>query len=239
MSDPIATCAQIVHDSDNERFLDIMAMPLAFRPQVFACYALHYEIAKIPYVTKEPMLAMMRMQWWRDALESTQGGVTENHPIIIALAHDMNAHTLAQCDRMMTARHWDIEQDHFDSFDAQAQYISDSFGALYNLIGQITNLDPTTCERYGNIIGLWRLLHSAQNMKNANETFALAPQDVNPAIADALQQIAQLGQSLGPLANDHRRVARDLRYVQAHGIQIPIPEKPLHNKWLRLIANFV
>jgi hypothetical protein len=239
-NDPIAVCAQTVFDADNERFLDIMTRPLAQRRKLFALFALHYEIAKIPYITQEPMLAMMRLQWWRDALGTLRNGLVENHPIILALSQEARDLDLDMADRPITARHWDIEETEFSDLAAQLAYFSDTFGALYALCGASLNLRPDICEQYGKIIGLQRYLHSAPALKSAGKT--LFP-DINGLLNEARRAqkaLPELVAQIRPLASDHRRVRRDMAFAITHwteAAQPPIPDRPLHNKWLRLRAS--
>lgn len=64
----IAACAALVARGDPDRFAAIMAAPPAARARLFPLYAFNLEVARAPWVTKEPMIAEMRLQWWRDVL---------------------------------------------------------------------------------------------------------------------------------------------------------------------------
>ena len=67
-------CAGIVERGDPERFLAIMAGPVAARRILFPIIALNIEVSRAPWVTQEAMIAEMRLQWWRDALEEVAEG---------------------------------------------------------------------------------------------------------------------------------------------------------------------
>ena len=70
----INACAALVEAGDPERFLAAMAAPIDVRDGMFVLYALNLEVAKAPFVTKEPMIAEMRLQFWRDAVADAVAG---------------------------------------------------------------------------------------------------------------------------------------------------------------------
>ena len=51
-----------------------MAAPVEARRVLFPLYAFNVEVARAPWVTSEPMIGEMRLQWWRDALEEIARG---------------------------------------------------------------------------------------------------------------------------------------------------------------------
>ena len=76
----VDACAALVERGDPERFAAVMAAPVGFRARLFPLYAFNLEVAKAPWVTKEPMIAEMRLQWWTDMLAGAgHGGVHEAH----------------------------------------------------------------------------------------------------------------------------------------------------------------
>ncbi|PWE29033.1 phytoene synthase [Pararhodobacter marinus] len=65
----INACAALVQKGDPDRFLAAMAAPVAARGPLFVLYAFNLEVARAPWVTKEPIIAQMRLQFWRDVLD--------------------------------------------------------------------------------------------------------------------------------------------------------------------------
>lgn len=57
-----------------------------WRPTLFALRAFHVEIASIADHAKEALVVPMRMQWWRDAVNSLYKGTPIRHPVIQCLA---------------------------------------------------------------------------------------------------------------------------------------------------------
>ena len=66
-------CASLLQKSDPQRFRSIMAAPEKLRPYYFVIFAFNVEISRAPYITKEPMIAEIRLQWWLDTLDEIIG----------------------------------------------------------------------------------------------------------------------------------------------------------------------
>ena len=57
-----------VRAHDYDRYLSALLAPADKRMDLMLLYALDAELARIPQTVREPMLAEIRLQWWRDAL---------------------------------------------------------------------------------------------------------------------------------------------------------------------------
>jgi phytoene synthase len=60
------------HDPD--RFLCALFVPADRREAVFALIALNHELARAREAASNPMAALIRLQWWRDAIEEARAG---------------------------------------------------------------------------------------------------------------------------------------------------------------------
>ena len=67
-------CAELVRQGDPDRFLATMAATPEARAKLFPLYAFNLEVAKAPWVTREPMIAQMRLQWWQDIVTEVVEG---------------------------------------------------------------------------------------------------------------------------------------------------------------------
>lgn len=104
-------CAALVERGDPDRFLAAMAAPLAARRRLMPLYALNVEVARAPWVTQEPLIAGMRLQWWRDVVTEAQAGAPPRaHEVATPLAEVIQA--VPACapvlDAMIAARDWDV-----------------------------------------------------------------------------------------------------------------------------------
>ena len=65
----LQACADLVARGDPDRFRATMAGPLAARRVLFPLYAFNIEVSRAPWVTGEPIIAEMRLQFWRYVIE--------------------------------------------------------------------------------------------------------------------------------------------------------------------------
>ena len=128
-----AACAGLVERGDPDRFMAAMAASLGARARLMPLLAFNLEVARAPWVTKEPMIAEMRLQWWRDAIaEIIAGGVVRAHEVVAPLAFVIREAGLSGdlFERMITARQWDIYPDPFEDAEALHGYLDATAGGL-------------------------------------------------------------------------------------------------------------
>ncbi|HVC59822.1 MAG TPA: squalene/phytoene synthase family protein [Acetobacteraceae bacterium] len=89
-----ATLAALVRQQDPDRFLTALFAPPEQRDALLALYAFNHELARAREVASEPMLALIRLQWWRDAID----GASRRHPVATPLAAAIGAGTLQRAD---------------------------------------------------------------------------------------------------------------------------------------------
>ena len=124
-------CAQTVERGDRERFVATMAAPVAARAVLFPLYAFNVEVSRAPWVTQEPMIAQMRLQWWTDALgEIGAGGFVRRHEVVTSLVGCLDREGLQLLEALVEARHRDIETAPFDDAAALIGYLEQTAGGL-------------------------------------------------------------------------------------------------------------
>jgi phytoene/squalene synthetase len=127
----LAACAALVERADPDRFLAALAAPPEARPVLLPLYAFNVEVSRAPWVTQEPMIAEMRLQWWRDALEEIgQGRAPRAHEVVTELAPILDSEGAATLDRAVAARRWDIYKDPFEDEAHFAEYLDATSGHL-------------------------------------------------------------------------------------------------------------
>ncbi|MBT9384279.1 squalene/phytoene synthase family protein [Pseudooceanicola sp. CBS1P-1] len=108
-----------------------MAAPVPARAVLFPLYAFNIEVSRAPWVTQEPMIAEMRLQWWRDALEEIgQGSGIRRHEVVTPLALHLDATGAHLLDRLIVARIWDVWKDPFEDEAAFRDYLDATSGHL-------------------------------------------------------------------------------------------------------------
>ncbi|MFD1344215.1 squalene/phytoene synthase family protein, partial [Litorisediminicola beolgyonensis] len=191
----VMACAGLVERGDPERFRAAMAAPVAARPVLFAIYAFNLEVARAPWVTQETMIAEMRLQWWRDALdEIASGGVVRRHEVVTPLAHALDAEGAALLDRLVAARRWDIYRDPFEDAAHLTQYLEETGGHL--LCAAAGALGPCPSEvalDAGYAVGLAGFLSAVPELERQGRVPLVdgRPEGVRALAEDGLERLAR------------------------------------------------
>lgn len=134
----VEACAELVRRGDPDRFLAVMAAPAEARVQLFPLYAFNLEVARAPWVTAEPLIAEMRLQWWRDVVENAESGAARAHEVAGPL-HDLIRDfglPVEVLDRLIAARRWDIAREPHAGAEGLAMYLEDTGAGLMWLAGR-------------------------------------------------------------------------------------------------------
>ena len=129
----LQACAEMLKRGDPDRFLADMTVRPADRAVLFALHAFNLEVARAPWVTQEPMIAEMRLQWWRDALDEIgSGGVVRRHEVVepLALAIRERGIDTGLLDAVIETRRRDIAPEPFADLDAVLDYLDGTAGNL-------------------------------------------------------------------------------------------------------------
>ncbi|SJZ33680.1 Squalene/phytoene synthase [Enhydrobacter aerosaccus] len=85
-----------VRSVDRDRFLAALFAPEPARSDLLALLAFDHELARTRLVTREPMLAEIRLEWWREAANEAAGaGKPRAQPVVEALSETARRHGLA------------------------------------------------------------------------------------------------------------------------------------------------
>ncbi|MDD9715468.1 squalene/phytoene synthase family protein [Dinoroseobacter sp. PD6] len=127
----LEACAGLVERGDPDRFLATMAAPVPARRVLFPLYAFNIEVSRAPWLTEEPMIAEMRLQWWRDVLEEIRSGAkVRSHEVATPLAEVLDAEAAAVLDRLVAARRWEVYRDPFEDQAAFDAYLEETGAGL-------------------------------------------------------------------------------------------------------------
>jgi phytoene synthase len=86
----LSPLGEIVRTHDPDRFLTALFAPADRRETLFALYAFNHELARAREATSDATLALIRLQWWREAVE----GAVRRHPVADALRAQVAASAL-------------------------------------------------------------------------------------------------------------------------------------------------
>lgn len=113
---------------DYDRYLAALLAPRRARRDLIALTAFLGEIARIPALVSEPMMGEVRLQWWRDALQTVAAGGRTGNPVADALGPVIVRQALpaALITSVIDARASDLGPDRFD-VAGRAQDLADYF----------------------------------------------------------------------------------------------------------------
>lgn len=175
-SPSLSSVAAEVRRFDPDRFVTALFAPADRREDLFALYAFNAEVARVRELVREPMIGLMRVQWWRDVVERIDagGGAPSGHPVAEALARAIDRHRppRALFDQLLDARDLDMEPRPTPDHGALAAYAEDTGGTVCRLalwmLGGRTQLEQAAASAVGRAWALTGLLravpfHAAQD----------------------------------------------------------------------------
>jgi len=179
-------CAELVARGDPDRFATVMAAPVPARARLLPLYAFNLEVARAPWMTEEPLIAEMRLQWWADMAEEMGQGGTRAHEVVGPLAalvqeRDLPVQLLSG---IVEARRADIYGDRpsTEAFDA---YIDQTAGNLMWLSALALGAGPQMEARVRDVgwaQGVASLLQAVPELEARGH--APLPDDDIPALAE-------------------------------------------------------
>ncbi|MBL8708144.1 MAG: squalene/phytoene synthase family protein [Rhodospirillaceae bacterium] len=136
---------------DRDRYLCALAAPASLRDDLAALYLFNAEVAGIAEKVSEPMLGLIRLQWWRDAFGEIAGNGmaaerSHRHPLVQNLA-DISARRdldLASLGRILDARERDLDAAQPEDLAALEAHVAATAGSLCEVAVSlcVTGADP-------------------------------------------------------------------------------------------------
>lgn len=191
MNDDLNACAALVEKGDPVRFRATMAAPVPARRVLFPLYAFNLEVARAPWVTSEPLIAEMRLQWWRDALEEiATGSLVRRHEVVTPLAQILSPEQARDLDELVAARYWDIYKDPFTDTADLTRYLTATSAILTRVAGEALGAtDPRALTAFGLATGIANWLTAIP------ELLSRGRQPLPDMSPEAQRELAQTGLS--------------------------------------------
>jgi phytoene/squalene synthetase len=193
----LQACAELVAKGDPDRFRATMAAPLAARAVLFPLYAFNIEVSRAPWVTDEPIIAEMRLQFWRDVVEELAAGKPPRaHEVAAPLAEAIPADLVGPLDALVAARRWDIYRDPFEDRAAFDAYIDATAATLVTVAARALGAPPEVegvLRDAGWAFGLAAYLRAIPALEAAGRVPLVegTPQAVRDLATEALDRLAR------------------------------------------------
>lgn len=153
-------CREIVRRQDPDRFLMALLAPEPRRAALLAIYAFNAEIARIRESVSEPMLGHIRLQWWRDTIDTLYAGQPHGHALAAPLAAAISRHGLSQAHfiRLIDTREADLDPAPLVSMDDLIDYAGGTAAPLIWLGLEICGVEDPAARDAGWHLGVaWAL----------------------------------------------------------------------------------
>ncbi|MEP3346244.1 MAG: squalene/phytoene synthase family protein [Litoreibacter sp.] len=226
----LEACRALVERADPDRFAAAELAPEAAQRVLWPLYAMNVEVSRAPWVTKEPMIAEMRLQWWRDALEEiADGKPVRAHEVTTALSVAIGTDEARRLDSLVSARRWDIYPDAFEDELDLLSYLDQTTGCLMGAgataLGAPMEVLPNVV-LYGRGVGLARFLQAAPELEARGKHPLVdgRPEGIAALCYQVLQSMPSLGalkRELGPQAAPVLREGWQARGVLKQAIANP------------------
>ena len=172
----LSPCAEIVRRHDPDRFLTALFAPAARREALFTLYAFNHELARAREVVSEPMLALIRLHWWREVVQ----GTPKRHEVATPLAAMIGQGVLLPVDLMAMIDGREAEADPaIPDRAAWTAYLTATAGGVMMAAGRALGAAPDILAR---LVRLGRAHGVAGQLRNvpvlARTGRVLLPQDV-------------------------------------------------------------
>lgn len=217
-------CEEQVERFDNDRYLCAAYAPSLQRQSLIALYAFNLEVARIREQAREPLLAQIRLQWWRETIDKIFAGETLAQPAASALADAVHRHGIGpeELDRYFDGRAQDLEEAAPTDLAALEEYAAATVGSLSAMTLRVLDVgDEGAHAAMRHVAIAWSLIGLMRAVPfHARARRVYLPEELNRraglnvfALFDRgdTDGLSQVCEEIATSAASHLRAARTLR----------------------------
>ncbi|XP_048576443.1 NADH dehydrogenase (ubiquinone) complex I, assembly factor 6 [Nematostella vectensis] len=217
-------CVNLVRRIDYENFLCSLLIPKSSRNSVLSIRAFNAELAQVRDSVSERDIGRMRMQFWKDTLQSIYKGSAPQHPVALELAKAVEKHKLSKMwfTRMIEARESNLDERAYPNTKSLETYAENSASSVLYLTLESLGVKDVNADHaashVGKAFGIVTLLRATPYHGNRGKV--LLPNDIlikhgvshqDIIRGSTSQPVKDAGFELASLANTHLNMARALK----------------------------
>ena len=161
--------------------------PAEARPALTLLFALDERLGAIVARTTEPTIGLIRLAWWREALERLDASAAPAEPLLRALTAGVLPHGLSGAALSQIEAGWAALLDGDDEADTVMRFATDRGSGLFALAGRLLGSDEPRLVPAG---AVWSLVDLAYRHSS--------PSLRQRALADARTRAASIGPGAWP-----------------------------------------
>lgn len=142
-------CETTARLCDPDRFFCAMFLPQAIRTAAFTLIALNCELSKalvlpVSGTVTGPMAGLIRLQWWRDVIESPEQGRQSRHEIAVALADLLESGVVRKAPLLTLIDAREAELCRLADWTAWRSAMLDGAGMMQRMVGELLGIEDET-----------------------------------------------------------------------------------------------
>ncbi len=147
--------ANLLRPADPDRFYTALFAPPARRERLMLLYAFNHELARAWAVASQPMLALIRLQWWREVVK----GAEKRHEIATPLRAALAEGAFSAPDLLALIDAWERPEDGFPDTAHWFAFLNAVEGGLAVTAARLLGASaPEDFRRFGMVYGAGRIL---------------------------------------------------------------------------------
>jgi 15-cis-phytoene synthase len=173
---PSSDLLRLLRRADPDRSFCTLFAPAPQREGLALLYLFNHELARAREVASEPILALIRLTWWREVVE----GEAKHHEIATPLRAALAAGWFDPADlaALVTAREAEADPE-FSDAEAFFSHARGTAGKLARIAGKYLGADSQVVEDLGTAYGIAGMLRAAPFLQSQGRS--LLPMDGTPS----------------------------------------------------------
>jgi phytoene synthase len=149
MADTFSYCAELVRNTDRDRFVATLFASSQHRNALYALYAFDLEIGHVRDIAREPMPGEIRLQWWREVLQGQRTGEANASPVAAAILNtiEINHLPLGEMLDLIEARRFDLYNEPMMTVAQLEEYAVKTSSAVIGMAARIVGTDAAATVR--------------------------------------------------------------------------------------------